>query len=76
MTSTTTKSSAEPTVEPSSAEFTAFVFKQIRCGKLRAEITANQCEMAAAALSAGIVTAEQAILILAETGLELSGADL
>jgi hypothetical protein len=59
----------EPTtVEPSSAEFTAFVFKQLRCAKLRAEITVNQTEMAMKALNAGILSPEMAILILAECG--------
>ena len=62
----------EPTtVEPSSA-VTAFVLEQIRCVKARAEIVANQADMAATALSAGLITPEAAILILAETGVEVS----
>ena len=61
----------EPTVEPSSA-FTAFVLEQIRFAALRSKITTNQLEAAAAALSGGVITAEQAILILAETSVEVS----
>jgi hypothetical protein len=74
MTSSTTKSSAESITEPSSSSFTAFVIGQIHCAKLRAQITVNQTEMALTALSAGMITAEQTILILAETGLELAEA--
>jgi len=72
MNSTTANSSTvEPTtVEPSSG-FAQFVLRQIECAKLRAEITANQCEMALAALSAGLISPEAAILMLAETGLAL-----
>jgi hypothetical protein len=58
------------TVEPSS-RFTAFVLQQIGCAKLRAEITVNQCDVAITALNAGMITAEQAILILAECRLEI-----
>jgi hypothetical protein len=61
----------EPTVEPSSA-FTAFVLEQIRCAKLRAQMIVNHCEMAITALSAGLITSEAAILILAETDIEVS----
>jgi hypothetical protein len=73
MNSTTANSSTvEPTtVEPSSAAFTAFMLKQIRCAKLRAEITANQADMALAALSAGLITPEMAVLVLAECGVEV-----
>ena len=60
----------EPTVEPSSA-FTAFVLEQVRFAALRSKITTNQLEAATVALSAGMITAEQAILILHETGLAL-----
>jgi hypothetical protein len=70
MTQTTIES--EPTtVEPSSSNFTAFVLAQIGCAKLRAEITVNQIEMAATALSAGMISPEAALLILAECGLEI-----
>jgi hypothetical protein len=61
-----------PTVESSSAAFTAFVIEQIRCAKLRAEITVNQCEMAAAAVSAGLISPEIALLVLHECGVEVS----
>ena len=62
----------EPTTVESSSSFTAFVVEQLRCAKLRAQITVNQTEMALTALSGGMITAEQAILVLAETGIEVS----
>jgi hypothetical protein len=62
---------AELPALPSSSSFTAFVLQQIGCAKLRAEITVNQCDVAITALNAGTITAEQAILILAECRLEI-----
>lgn len=68
MVSTTSNSSTvEPTTAPSTA-FTDFVLRQLRCAKLRGQITVNQIEMAATVLSAGMISAEAALLILAETG--------
>ena len=64
----TTRSAAEP----SSDTFAEFVLKQIHHAKLRAQITVNQIEMAATALSAGMISPEAAILVLAETGVEVS----
>ena len=61
----------EPTtIEPSSG-FADFVLRQIRCAAARSKLTTNQLEAAAAALSGGVITAEQAILILAECRLEI-----
>jgi hypothetical protein len=74
MTSTTSDSStasAEPITEPSSA-FTHYVLRQIECAKVRAELVANQADMALAALSGGLISPEMAILILAETDVEVS----
>ena len=62
----------EPTTVAPSSSFTAFALEQIRCAKLRAQMIVNQCEMAITALSAGLITPEAAILILAETGVEVS----
>ena len=66
---------AEPiysgTSTTASSTFTAFVLTQLRCAQLKAEIVVNQIEAATAALSAGMITAEQAILILAETSIEV-----
>jgi hypothetical protein len=61
----------ETTTAPSTA-FTAFVLGQIRVAKLRAELAANQADMAITALSGGVISPEQAILILAECGVEVS----
>jgi hypothetical protein len=63
---------AELPALPSSSSFTAFVVEQIGCAKLRAEITVNQCDVAITALNAGLISPEAAILILAETGVEVS----
>jgi hypothetical protein len=61
------------TVEPSSAHaFTDFILAQLNCTVLRFKIITNEIEATAAALSGGMITAEQAILILAETGLPLA----
>jgi hypothetical protein len=65
---------AERPALPSSSSFTAFVIEQIGCARLHAELTVNQCDMAITALSAGMITPEMAILILAETGLEISSS--
>jgi hypothetical protein len=64
--------SAEPITEASSAAFTKFVLRQIECAKLRAALVVNQADMASAALSAGLISPEMAILILAETDVEVS----
>ena len=64
-------SKPEPAAEPSSG-LVDFVLGQIRITKLRAELVANQADMAAAALSAGMVSPETALLILAECGVEVS----
>jgi hypothetical protein len=73
MISTTSKSSAAlvSTTETSSA-FTQFVLRQIECTKLRAELVANQADAASAALAAGLISPEQAILILSECGVEVA----
>jgi hypothetical protein len=39
---------------------------------VRAELVANQADMALAALSGGLISPEMAILILAETDVEVS----
>jgi hypothetical protein len=54
-----------------SSAFTHFVLRQIGCAKLRAELVANQADMAITALSAGLITPEMALLVLAECGLPL-----
>jgi len=66
----TNTTNANATTAPSTS-FADFILAQIRCAKLRAELTVNQCEMAITALSGGLISAEQAILILAECGLPL-----
>jgi hypothetical protein len=71
--------STTATSSNASTAFTAFVLGQIRITKLRFELAANQADMAIAALSNGLITPEMAVLVLAETGLEISllsnGAD-
>jgi hypothetical protein len=59
------------TVEPSSG-FTDFVLGRLHVAELRAKITANDIKATATALSAGLISPEAAILMLAETGLEIS----
>jgi hypothetical protein len=59
------------TTEASSA-FTQFVLRQIHCTKVRAQLVANQADMALAALSGGLISPEMAILILTECGIEVS----
>jgi hypothetical protein len=70
MTQTTIRKLEPPTVT-SSAAFTAFVLKQLRCAELRAELCVNQIKTARTALSDGLITPEIAILILSETGVSL-----
>jgi hypothetical protein len=65
-------SSAETTSTEVPRDFTDFTLGQLRCAALRSKIVANQIEAASAALSAGIISPEQAILILAECGVEVS----
>jgi hypothetical protein len=60
----------EPTTA-SGAAFTDFILAQIRIAKTRAELTVTQADMAITALSAGLITPEPAILVLAECGLPL-----
>jgi hypothetical protein len=67
----TTIRKPEPTTVESSSAFAHFVLQQIGCAKLRAQITINQIEAAAAALSAGMISPEAALLILHEIGLSL-----
>jgi hypothetical protein len=72
MVSTTSNSSTtEPITEPSSS-FTNFLLVQLNRAALRSKITTNQIEMATVALSGGLISPEQAILILAECGVEVS----
>ena len=56
-----------PATEPSSA-FVAFLLAQFRCAELRARIVANELRATAVALSAGLISAETALLHLHETG--------
>jgi hypothetical protein len=65
-----TTASVSTTAAPSSA-FTDFVLAQLNYAALRSKITINQIETATVALSGGLITAEQAILILAECRLEI-----
>jgi hypothetical protein len=71
MKSDTSITSAEPTTAPSTS-FTDFTLAQLNCAALRSRIALNQIEAATVALSAGMVTPEQALLILAECGIEIS----
>jgi hypothetical protein len=64
------KPEAPTTVEPSSA-FTDFILAHLNCIALRFKIITNEIEATAAALSAGLISPEAALLILAETGLAL-----
>ena len=59
--------SAEATTAPSTA-FVDFLLQQFRCAALRSKIVTNQIEAATVALSAGMISAEAALLILHETG--------
>ncbi len=72
-TNTSTKNAAEPTTVPSTS-FADFILGQIRCAALRSKIVANQLEVAATALSAGLIAPETALLVLHETGLFDTGA--
>jgi hypothetical protein len=63
----------EPTtVEPSSGRFATFILHRLHVAALRAKIVANEIETATVALSAGMISPETAILVLAETGVEVS----
>jgi hypothetical protein len=75
-----TNSAAEPSnssaantaiTSPPSA-FVEFLLAQFRCAALRSKLITNQIEAATVALSAGIITPETALLILHETGVEVS----
>ena len=55
-----------------STAFTAFVLGQIRITKVRFELAANQCDAAIVALSGGLISPEQAILILTECSVEVT----
>jgi hypothetical protein len=66
----TNTTSTEATTVPSSG-FADFILQQRHIKKLRAQITLNQIEAAAVALSAGTISAEAALLILAETGISV-----
>jgi hypothetical protein len=68
---TITNPEPTPTVEPSSG-FTDFILHRLRVTGLRAKIVANEIESTMTALSAGLISPEAAILILAETGIEVS----
>jgi hypothetical protein len=59
------------TVEPSSG-FTDFILHRLHVAELHAKIIANDIEVTAAALSAGLISPEAAILMLAETGIQVS----
>jgi hypothetical protein len=61
----------EPTTEPSSG-FTSVILAQLNCAVLRSKIITNQLEATIAALSAGLISPEMAMLMLAETGVEVS----
>ena len=67
----TTSSTTEATTAPSTA-FADFILRQLRCAALRSKIITNQIEAATVALSGGLISSEAAILILAETGIEVS----
>jgi hypothetical protein len=66
-TSTSTKS-AEIVVTEASSAFVAFLLARFRVAALRAKIVANEIESTATALSAGLISAEAALLHLHETG--------
>jgi hypothetical protein len=70
MTQLAIKEREPATAEPSSA-FTSFILAQLNCAALRSKIITNQIETATVALSGGLISAEQAILILAECRLEI-----
>jgi hypothetical protein len=64
----------EPTTAAPSSSFTNFILQRLRVAALRAKVFANEVEATETALSAGLITPETAILILAETGLELASS--
>jgi hypothetical protein len=62
---------AERPALPSLSSFPAFVLPQTHCAALRSKIITNQLEAATVALEGGLITAEQALLVLHEAGLEI-----
>ena len=64
-----------PTVVESSSDFITFLLGQIRCAELRARIAANELKATAVALSAGLISAESALLHLHEIGAVELGDD-
>jgi hypothetical protein len=63
---------SEPATAAPSSAIADFVLQQIHCAALRSRIVTNQLEAATTALNAGLISPEAAILILAETGVEVS----
>src|SRR6516164_7742691 len=59
------------TVESSSSGFVGFILRRLRVAELRAKVIANEIEATATALSAGFISPEAAILMLAETGISV-----
>jgi hypothetical protein len=72
MTITAHSSAALASTTETSSTFTQFVLRQIECTKLRAQLVVNQADAALAALAGGLIAPEIAIMILAETGVEVS----
>ena len=72
MTITAHSSTALTSPTETSSAFTQFVLRQIECAKLRSQLVVNQADMALAALSGGLISPEQAILILTECGVEVA----
>lgn len=71
MTLTTLEPSAASASTTEASAFTQFVLQQIECTKLRAALVANQADMALAALAAGTITPEMALLVLTECRIEV-----
>lgn len=65
--SSTSTASAEPITEPSSG-FVDFILHRLRVAELQAKIVANEIEAMATAMSAGMISAELALLHLHEAG--------
>jgi imidazolonepropionase-like amidohydrolase len=65
---TNTTTTTSPSVTTSSSTFIDFLLAEFRCAGLRARIVANEIEAMATALSAGLISAETAVLHLHETG--------
>jgi acyl dehydratase len=70
----TQQTNSEPMTAESSSGFTDFILHRLHVAALRAKIVANEFEATATALSGGLISPETAILILAETGLELASS--